>query len=100
MMNWRMLIAMLGLTSGMPRQLSGRYGRPTGSDLRNPADPVQAARIEAAAAKRSTRACKLHNIHARAGCNRAHLINYEFSDAGRLIGYEIPARLNPTYIAK
>lgn len=100
MIGLKYLYAMLaGAFSGQPAlNLRGRL--PTGSDLRNPADPVQAARIEAAAAKRVRRACKLHNIHARAGCNRAHLINFEFSDAGRLIGYEIPARLNPTYIAK
>ena len=66
----------------------------------NPAEPMQARRIEAARSKRERRACKLHNIHARGPVNHAHLINYEFSEQGRLIAYEMPARLNPTYVAK
>lgn len=36
------------------------YGRPTGAALRNPADPIQAARIEAAAVKRARKAEKLY----------------------------------------
>ena len=34
--------------------------RPTGAALRNPADPIQAARIEAAEARRELRADKAH----------------------------------------
>lgn len=35
--------------------------RPTRAALRNPADPIQAARIEAAAVKRARKADKLHD---------------------------------------
>ena len=50
-------------------------GRPTGAALRNPADPIQAARIEAAAVKRARRAVKYAKHcqrHSRA--NHAHQI--------------------------
>lgn len=59
MIGLKYLYAMLaGAFSGQPA-LNLRGRRPTGSQLRNPADPVQAARIEAAAAKRARRAEKL-----------------------------------------
>lgn len=99
MMNWRMMLAMLGLTTGMPRQRSGRYGRPTGSDLRNPAHPVQARRIEAAAAKRARRAEK-----ARDQAGRAWMSNYAHHRAFAQIHDETqvicPLSLNPFYVAK
>lgn len=55
------LIAMalnaFGPSSALPRTKR----RPTGAALRNPADPHQAARIEAAAAKRERKADVLHD---------------------------------------
>lgn len=88
MIGLKYLYAMLaGAFSGQPA-LNLRGRRPTGSDLRNPADPVQAARIEAAAAKRARRAKKLtaHHNHA---CheNLAH-------------GRGVIVNLNPFYVAK
>jgi hypothetical protein len=97
MFNWSMLLALLGINGGMPRQRSGRYGRPTGTDLRNPADPIQAARIEAAAAKRTRRAEKLTVNMKRTVANSAHFgFLYEAHDE-RVYG--IPDRLNPFHIA-
>lgn len=61
--------------------------RPTGAKLRNPADPVQAARIQAAVAKRERKAQKLR-MTASALPNRAHLLSYNRN------------ALNPFYIAK
>lgn len=55
------LFAMLG--AALQRDARPAYNkfRPTGAALRNPADPIQAARIEAAAVKRARRADKLHH---------------------------------------
>lgn len=66
MIGLKYLYAMLaGAFSGQPA-LNLRGRRPTGSDLRNPAEPIQARRIEAAAAKRARRAEKLERdaVHA------------------------------------
>lgn len=72
-----------------PRRPTGAHGprRPTGAALRNPADPIQAARIEAAAVKRARRADKLR-MNASALPNRAHLLSYNRNS------------LNPFYVAK
>lgn len=65
----------------------------TGAALRNPADPFQAARIEAAAAKRARRAEKLARNTGRATFhNHAHGIH--------CIAVAWKQSLNPTYIAK
>lgn len=66
MIGLKYLYAMLaGAFSGQPA-LNLRGRRPTGSQLRNTADPIQAARIEAAAAKRERRAEKLGRDAVRA----------------------------------
>lgn len=73
MIGLKYLYAMLaGAFSGQPaRNTRGR--RPTGSELRNPADPAQARRIEAAAAKRTRRAEKLsRNMLESDSRNAAH----------------------------
>lgn len=62
--------------------------------------PGQCARLQAAKDKRQRRACKLHNIHARASSNPAHRTDYEFLPSGRLVGTTVPASLFPTYVAK
>lgn len=67
--------------------------RPTGAALRNPADPIQAARIEAAAVKRARRAEKLKRDMGRSIFhNHAHGIH--------CIAVAWKQSLNPTYIAK
>lgn len=87
MIGLKYLYAMLaGAFSGQPA-LNTKGRRPIGSQLRNPADPVQAARIEAAAVKRARRAEKLR-MTASALPNRAHLLSYNRNS------------LNPFYIAK
>lgn len=63
-------------------------------------DPAQGLRFDAAVSKRERRACKLHNIHARASSNPAHRTDYEFLPSGRLVATTIPASLSPTYVAK
>lgn len=65
----------------------------------NPADPVQAARIEAAAAKRGKRARKLHNhVVDSVLPNRAH--GAFLPDEDGEIRFSVVPRLNPFYIAK
>lgn len=61
MIGLKYLYAMLAGAFGGQPALNLRGRRPTGSQLRNPADPVQARRIEAAAAKRARRAEKLQH---------------------------------------
>lgn len=63
------------------------YCRPTGAALRNPADPIQAARIEAAEVKRDRRALKLERDTEQAAL-RNNCINARLSN------------LNPFYVAK
>lgn len=99
MIGLKYLYAMLaGAFSGQPA-LNLRGRRPTGSDLRNPADPVQARRIEAAAAKRARRAEK-----ARDQAGRAWMSNYAHHRAFAQIHDETqvicPLSLNPFYVAK
>jgi len=68
-----------------------------GAALRNPADPVQAARIEAAAVKRVHRADKLTER-----TNQSWSRNYTHHKAFYAIeqGHISPLNLNPFYIAK
>ena len=66
----------------------------------NPADPVQAARIEAAAARREERA--EHRIYCAAQSrnnNHAHIVQHR-EPGSILVRYEFLARFNPFYIAK
>lgn len=93
-----------GARGGGKRQPAGRYrysSKPTdarwGHDLEQPG---QCARLQDAKDKRERRACKLHNVHARASSNPAHRTDYEFLPSGRLVGTTIPASLSPTYVAK
>lgn len=66
--------------------------RPTGSALRNPANPVQAARIAAAMAKRERRADLRLALASRATLyNRAHHTN---------VWKHVRPSLNPFYVAK
>lgn len=73
--------------------------RPTGAALRNPADPIQAARIEAAAVKRARRADKLERDSNQSwkGNYTHHAAFHRLDDA---TGYILPLNLNPFYIAK
>lgn len=100
MMNWKMLFAMLagsaawGSPIAAPSVNYGRH-RPTGSQLRNPADPVQAARIEAAAAKREARAEKRTAWATNSFMwNVAHYPNQCGGE------FNPPKTFNPFYIAK
>lgn len=61
--------------------------RPTGAALRNPADPIQAARIEAAAVKRARKAEKLER-NALSSSYHNPCLNARLSN------------LNPFYVAK
>lgn len=72
----------------------------TGAALRNPADPIQAARIEAAAVKRALRADKLQRdaLESR-NSNRAHLAT-KLDKTRMLKNYDLPNRFNPFYVAK
>lgn len=80
-----MLAGALG--GAAPLTLTNSTRRPTGSDLRNPSDPVQAARIAAAVAKRERRATKYADSMSRAAFNnRAHG------------GIQFAHTLNPFYI--
>lgn len=74
--------------------------RPTGAALRNPADPIQAARIEAAAIKRARRADKLQRdaLESR-NSNRAHIAT-RLDKIRMLKSYDLPNRFNPFYVAK
>lgn len=88
MWNISNLLAFLGLNFPAKQQPVYVERRPTGAALRNLADPVQAARIEAAAARREERAEKLQRSTAWATRhNDAHFEN------GAL-----PARLNPLQV--
>ena len=71
--------------------------RPTGQALRNPNDPHQAARIQAAADKRARKAAKLtSNTLASHRGNRAHSIFGSVSPNGN--GEIVPCRLHPFYV--
>lgn len=59
MWNISNLLAFLGLNLPTKQQPMRAKRRPTGAALRNPADPVQASRIEAAAAKRERKAARV-----------------------------------------
>lgn len=102
MMNWKMLFAMLAGSAAWGSPFTSptvdyRRRRPKGSQLRNPADPVQAARIEAAAAKREARAEKLTLQMKRTVANSAHFgFLYEAHDE-RVYG--VPDRLNPFHVS-
>lgn len=73
--------------------------RLTGAALRNPADPFQAKRIEAATAKRERKAEKLaKDAFVMSQWNRAHgALQPVLGDA---LGFRVPSNLNPFYIAK
>lgn len=89
MIGLKYLYAMLAGAFGGQPALNLRGRRPTGSQLRNPADPVQAARIEAAAAKRERRARKYADNMSRSEFyNEAHG------------GMPFAHTLNPFYVAK
>lgn len=99
MIGLKYLYAMLaGAFSGQPA-LNLRGRRPTGSQLRNPADPVQAARIEAAAAKRERRAQKLYWIAKGWVRNNKTHKDGNVQLLGNILS-DTPARLNPIYVAK
>lgn len=88
MIGLKYLYAMLaGAFSGQPA-LNLRGRRPTGSQLRNPADPVQAARIEAAAAKRARRADSCHEW----ACRSRHY------NAAHHHGAFLTQRLDPLFV--
>lgn len=77
------------LFSNAPLRSTPSDHRPTGAQLRNPADPVQAARIQAAVAKRERKAEKLsRHTYESSSENMAH-------DT-----YRRCHALNPFYIAK
>lgn len=61
------LMDMLGSSRllGTPSKRDRSNFRPTGAALRNPNDPVQAERIEAAKFKRAERAVKAQRYHDR-----------------------------------
>ena len=82
---YAMLSAALGVNATPTRTY--RNSRPTGAALRNPADPIQAARIEAAAVKRVRRALKLERDTEQSAL-RNNCINARLSN------------LNPFYVAK
>ena len=87
---YAMLASSLGVSATPERTY--RNSRPTGAALRNPADPTQAARIEAAAVKRARRAEKLTALMSRATLfNRAHQPN---------VWNDVRQNLNPFYVAK
>jgi hypothetical protein len=90
MIGLKYLYAMLaGAFSGQPA-LNLRGRRPAGSQLRNPADPVQAARIEAAKLKRYRKALKLRSDMPTATANND--ANLRCADA--------LYSLSPFYVAK
>lgn len=65
----------------------------------NPADPIQAARIEAAAVKRARRAKKVERDTNQSwtGNYAHHAAFHRMDDA---TGYLLPLNLNPFYVAK
>lgn len=71
------LAYLAGLNSGgTARHVQPR--RPTGAALRNPSHPAQAARIEAAAAKRERRAVKAESDYFTSlGGNTAHHVDVD-----------------------
>lgn len=96
MIGLKYLYAMLaGAFSGQPA-LNLRGRRPTGPDLRNPADPVQARRIEAAVAKRARRAGKLNWDTSMSVRNNQTTISWY----GAFPDRACRANLNPFYVAK
>lgn len=100
MMNWKTMFAMLAgaVTWGSPISAKRGGRRPTGAALRNLEDPVQAARFDAAEAKRERRAETLTANMKRTVANSAHFgFLYEAHDE-RVYG--IPDRLNPFHVAK
>lgn len=93
-----MLAGVLGGNARPTRDYAKR--RPVGFQLRNPADPVQAARIEAAQVKRQRKAEKRVQ-----SANNHWNRNYCHHDGFRkLVGGPLqaiaPASLNPFYVAK
>lgn len=99
MISLKYLYAMIAGAFGGQPDLNLRGRRPTGSQLRNPADPVQAARIEAAAVKRGRRAEKLQRDAAAAVNNNwAHGIGKRHVHLSPVP--DCSGRLNPFYIAK
>ena len=90
--------------------LLGRFGvpittkaktkaRPTGAELRNPANPFQAQRIKAAAAKRQRKAEKLaKDAFVMSRWNRAH--GGLKPVLGDTFAFCVPNNLNPFYIAE
>lgn len=66
------MVSSLGAFSRGPNAKLDRYGfRPTGAALRDPKDPVQAERIEAARFKRAERAVKAQRNYDRCVSGRA-----------------------------
>lgn len=88
---WKLsnLLAFLGVNAPTKKQSMGTKRRPTGTSLRNPADPVQAARIEAAAAKRGRKAA--HRAYCAAQSIRFNKAHQGLADGIR--------RANPFYVA-
>lgn len=94
------MLDLLKRLSGWPTYSAQREPRNTdprtARHWHNPADPVQAARIEAAAGKRAARADKLHHF-----ASRAAVRNPTICILGRYGALEsFRKNLYPTYIAK
>lgn len=93
MINYNMnrVLSALAAVIGIDKLPMGRaYAkrRPTGAQLRNPADPFQAERIAKAQAKRERKAAKLdRDTFSMFQTNKAHAPNSL-----------IPNRLNPFYV--
>lgn len=82
---------------GLPSQRTKAKRRPVGAALRNPADPFQAQRIEAAAAKRQRKAEKLQRETLESATNNwAHGTGVR----GQHLAALPAGNLNPFYIAK
>jgi hypothetical protein len=94
------LYAMLSAALGVNATPTRTYlnSRPTGAALRNPADPVQAARIEAAAVKRARKAEK-QSYQAMRTLNGMHAVICA-AYAKHEVGFACPLNLNPFYVAK
>lgn len=96
MLNWKTLFTDLGnYFRDRTHRPSGKR-RPTGAALRNPADPTQAARIEAAAAKRERRAVSRIAAACRSVMNNPTVVGWK----GPFPDYQCRDNLNPFYIAK
>lgn len=92
------LSSLLSLGSGLSMPRSPRRGPrlPTAAALRNPADPFQSERIQAAADKRRRKAQKLiRNLAEATLNNRAHATR---SLVGGVQAYD--GRLNPFHVNK